>query len=144
MVLRNEKILIIDREPDIRKALETLLRKHGYQAMSASNGEEAMDTLKSDTFDLVIMDINMPGKNGLQIMRNIKELEEAIEVIVLTGLNSINNAVQALRAEGAFDFLSKPLENYDQLTISVKQALEKRRSNREKNAFVRRNQNKKI
>lgn len=144
MVLRNEKILIIDREPDIRKALETLLRKHGYQAMSASNGEEAMDTLKSDTFDLVIMDINMPGTNGLQVMRNIKELEEAIEVIVLTGLNSINNAVHALRAEGAFDFLSKPLENYEQLTISVKQALEKRRSNREKNAFVRRNQNKKI
>ena len=133
----NEKILIIDREPDIRKALETLLRKEGYQVWNVSMGEEAIDTLKSDTFDLVIMDINMPGTNGLQLMRNIKELKKAIEVIVLTGLNSINNAVQALRAEGAFDFLIKPLENYDQLLISVKQALEKRRLNIEKNAFVR-------
>ena len=133
----NEKILIIDREPDIRKTIEILLRKEGYQLRNTSTGEEAMDTLQSDTFDLVIMDINMPGTNGLQIMRNIKELDEAIEVIVLTGLNSINNAVQALRAEGAFDFLSKPLENYDQLISSVKQALEKRRSNRIKNAFVR-------
>ena len=133
----NEKILIIDREPDIRKALEALLKKEGYQLRNASKGEEAMNTFKSDSFDLVIMDINMPGTNGLQVMRNIKELEKAIEVIVLTGLNSINNAVQALRAEGAFDFLSKPLENCDQLIISVKQALEKRRLNIEKNAFVR-------
>lgn len=133
----NEKILIIDREPDIRKALESLLRKEGYQVRNASTGEEAIDTLKSDTFDLVIMDINIPGTNGLQLMRNIKELEKAIEVIVLTGLNSINNAVQALRAEGAFDFISKPLENYDQLLISVKQALEKRRLNMEKNTVVR-------
>jgi len=133
----NEKILIIDREPDIRRALKTLLRKESYQVRNASMGEEAMETLKSEPFDLVIMDINMPGTNGLQLMRNIKELEEAIEVIVLTGLNSINNAVQSLRAEGAFDFISKPLENYDQLLISVKQALEKRRLTIEKNAFVR-------
>lgn len=141
MVLRNEKILIIDREPDIRKALESLLRKQGYQVHSALGGEEAMDTLKTEPSDLVIMDINMPGTNGLQVMRNIKELEKAIEVIVLTGLNSINNAVQALRAEGAFDFLSKPLENHDQLIISVKQALEKRRLNREKNEFFRKMEN---
>ena len=87
----NEKILIIDREPDIRKALETLLKKQGYQVQSASVGEEAMDALKSEPSDLVIMDINMPGTNGLQVMRNIKELEEGIEVIVLTGLNSIDN-----------------------------------------------------
>jgi CheY-like chemotaxis protein len=132
----NEKILIIDREPDIRKALETLLKKEGYQVQNASMGEEAMDALKAEPFDLVIMDINMPDTNGLQIIRNIKELEEAIKVIVLTGLNSIDNAVQALRAEGAFDFLSKPLENYDQLIISVKQALEKRRLNIGKNAFA--------
>jgi CheY-like chemotaxis protein len=137
----NEKILIIDREPDIRKALETLLRKEGYQVRKASMGEKAIDTLKSDSFDLVIMDINIPSTNGLQVMRNIKELEKAIEVIVLTGLNSINNAVQALRAEGAFDFLIKPLENYDQLLISVKQALEKRRLNIEKNVFVRKMDN---
>ena len=61
-----------------------------------------------------------------------------------TGLNSIDNAVQALRSDGAFDFLAKPLENESQLIISVKQALEKRRLNREKNAFVREFRNHKL
>ena len=125
-----EKILIIDREPDIRKTLETLLSKEGYQVRSASGGEEAIDIFKSEPFDLVIMDINMPGTNGLQVMRNIKELGEGIEVIVLTGLNSIDNAVQALRHDGAFDFLSKPLENDDQLINSVEKALQKQRANK--------------
>jgi DNA-binding NtrC family response regulator len=125
--LLNEKILIIDREPDVRKILENLLRKEGYQGRSVSEGQEAIDTLKSEPFDLVIMDINMPGTNGLQVMRNIKELDEGIEVIVLTGLNSIDNAVQSLRHYGAFDFLSKPLENDDQLINSVEKALQKQK-----------------
>ncbi|MBC8458700.1 MAG: response regulator [Deltaproteobacteria bacterium] len=123
----NEKILIIDRESDIRKTLETLLSKEGYQVRSASGSEEAIDIFKSEPFDLVIMDINMPGSNGLQVMRKIKKLDEKIEVIILTGSASVDNAVQALRNNGAFDFLTKPLENVDQLIISVKQALEKRR-----------------
>jgi len=122
----NEKILIIDREPDIRKTLETLLRREGYQVRSASGGEEAIDTLKSDPSDLVIMDINMPGTNGLQVMRKIKKLDEDIEVIVLTGSANIDNAVKALRHNGAFDFLTKPLETLDELITTVKQALEKR------------------
>ena len=131
----NEKILIIDREWDIRKTLETLLRKEGYQVRSASRDEEAIDIFKSEPFDLVIMDINMPGTNGLQVMRKIKKLDDEIEIIILTGSVSIENAVKALRHDGAFDFLTKPLENVDQLIISVKQALQKHRLKREKNAF---------
>jgi len=122
----NEKILIIDREPDILKTLETLLRKEGYQVRSTSGGEEAIDTLKSEPSDLVIMDINMPGTNGLQVMRKIKKLDEDIEVIVLTGSANINNAIQALRHNGAFDFLTKPLKTLDELITTVKQALEKK------------------
>ena len=126
----NEKILIIDREPDIRKSLETLLSKKGYHTRSTARSKEAMDILKSESFDLVIMDINMPGINGLQVIRNIKELGKGIEVIVLTGLNSIDNAVQALRHDGAFDFLNKPLENGDKLINSVEKALQKQRANK--------------
>ena len=133
----NEKILIIDREPDIRKTLETLLRKEGYQVRSASGGDEAVDTFKSEPFDVVIMDINMPVTSGLKVLRKMKKLDKDIKVIVLTGSASIDNAVQALRHNGAFDFLIKPLKNGEQLIISVKQALEKLRMNREKNAFVR-------
>ncbi|MBW2117968.1 MAG: response regulator, partial [Deltaproteobacteria bacterium] len=75
---------------------------------------------------LVIMDINMPGTNGLQVMRKIKKLDEDIEVIVLTGSANINNAIQALRHNGAFDFLTKPLKTLDELITTVKQALEKK------------------
>jgi CheY-like chemotaxis protein len=133
----NEKILVIDREPDIRKTLKTLLRKEGYQVRSASGGDEAVDIFKSEPFDLVIMDINMPVTSGLKVLRKMKKLDEDIKVIVLTGSASIDNAVQALRHNGAFDFLIKPLKNGEQLISGVKQALEKAGLNREKKAFIR-------
>ncbi len=123
----NSKILIIDREPDIVKNLNALLIKEGYQVRSASMGEAVMDIVESDHFDLVIMDINMPGKDGLKVMRNIKKFDEEIEIIVLTGSVSVYNAIQALKHDGAFDFLAKPLKSLDELTTTVKQALEKRK-----------------
>ncbi len=122
-----EKVLIIDREPDIRKTLEALLRKEGYQVRSASGGDEAVDTFISEPFDLVIMDINMPVTNGLKVLRKMKKLDEDIKVIVLTGSASIDNAIQALRHNGAFDFLAKPLENVGQLINSVEKALQKQK-----------------
>ena len=73
----------------------------------------------------------------LKVLRKMKKLDEDIKVIVLTGSASIDNAVQALRHNGAFDFLIKPLKNGEQLIIVVKQALEKSRLNREKNTFIR-------
>jgi DNA-binding NtrC family response regulator len=123
----NEKILIIDHEPDILRALEAILTKEGYQVRSASGREEAVSVSKSEAFDLVIMDIRMPGMDGLEFMRQIKKSGDDIEVIVLTGSVSIENAVKALRDDGAFDFLTKPLENVGQLINSVKEALQKHR-----------------
>jgi DNA-binding NtrC family response regulator len=123
----NEKILIIDHEPDILSTLEAILTKEGYQVRSASGSEEAISVSKSGPLDLVIMDIRMPGMDGLNFMRQLKKLDDNIEVIVLTGSPSIENAVKALRDDGAFDFLTKPLENVDQLINSVREALQKHR-----------------
>ena len=134
----NEKILIIDHEPDILKALETILTKEGYQVRSASGGEEAIGVLKSEAFDLVIMDIRMPGMDGLEFMRQVKKLCDDMEVIVLTGSASIQNAVRALRDGGAFDFLMKPLENGDQLTNTVKGALQKHGLRKKSRAALKR------
>ena len=134
----NEKILIIDREPDIVKNLNALLTKEGYQVRSAPMGEAVMDIVKSEPFDLVIMDINMPGKDGLKIMRNIKKLDEEIEIIVLTGSATIDNAVQSMRSNGAFDFFTKPLGSLDKLLASIDQALSRHRVNREKRALLER------
>jgi CheY-like chemotaxis protein len=137
----NEKILVIDREPDIRKTLETLLRKEGYQVRSASKGDEAVDIFQSEPFDLVIMDINMPVTSGLKVLRKMIKLDEDIKVIVLTGSASIDNAVQALRHNGAFDFMTKPLKNGEQLITGVKQALKKAGLNREMKALTRKPRN---
>ena len=131
----NEKILIIDHEPDIRRGLETILAKKGYQVMTASGSEAAISVLKSEPLDLVIMDIRMPGMDGLEFMREVKKLGDDVEVIVLTGSVSIENAVKALRDDGAFDFLTKPLKNVDQLINSVKEALQKQRLHKKRGAF---------
>lgn len=129
----NEKILIIDREADIRKDLETLLRKNGYLVRSASRADEAIEALKSTSFDLVIMDIRIPDMNGLQLMKQIKDIDDDLEVIVLTGATSPKDIINVLRgSRGAIDFLSKPLDNLDQLTVSIERALVEQKLKREK------------
>ncbi|HEA66919.1 MAG TPA: response regulator [Desulfobacterales bacterium] len=128
----NEKILIIDRESDIRKTLEALLRKEGYQVRSASRGKEAIDSFKSEPSDLVIMDIRIPGIDGLELMKQIKNLDPDLEIIVLTGAVSIENIIKVLRDERAFDFLPKPLQNWNKLIFTVRGALKKRRLNKKR------------
>jgi DNA-binding NtrC family response regulator len=132
-----ERILVIDREQGILKTLDTLLTQEGYQISSVLGGDEVIGVIKSESFDLVIMDIRMLGTDGLELMRHIKELDDEIEVIILTGSATIDNAVRALRDDGAFDFLAKPLKNVDQLIISIKQALHKQRLHREKKALLK-------
>jgi DNA-binding NtrC family response regulator len=131
----NEKILIIDNEPDILRTLDSILTKKGYQVRSTSESEQVISVLKSEHFDLVIMEIRMPGTDGLEVMRQIKKLGDDLEIIVITGSASIENAVKALRHDGAFDFLTKPLENVDQLINSVEKALQKHRLHKKKGAF---------
>jgi len=132
----NEKILIIDQEPSVLKTLENLLVKKGYQVRSALKGEEALGLIKSEPFQLVIMDIRMPDVDGLEFIKQVKNLDDEIEIIVITGFASIENAVIALRDSGAADFIAKPLDNIDQLFIAIDKALQKRCMHREIKALV--------
>ncbi|MBL7176125.1 MAG: response regulator [Desulfobacteraceae bacterium] len=123
----NEKILIINYEPDILRTLENILTNEGYQVRSASGSEEAIDVLKSESFGLVIMDIRIPGVDGVEFMKQVKELVDDIEIVFLTGSPRMENAVKALRDDGAYDFLTMPMENVDQLINTVKRALRKQK-----------------
>ncbi len=123
----NEKILIIDDEKDIVKFLSELLVREGFQVRNALRGDEAIDIFKAEPFDLVITDIRMPGMNGLEVMKQIKAMDEDTEVIILTGFATFDTAIKALRDEGASDYLLKPLESTDELFIALNRALEKRR-----------------
>lgn len=126
VAIKNEKILIIDDEPEILDVLSNLLTEEGYKVRTALGGEETIETFKSEPFGLVITDIRMPGIDGLEVMKRVKQLDEDIEVIILTGFANMENAIEALRGDGAFNYLTKPLENIDQFLNTIRQALEKR------------------
>ena len=122
----NEKILVVDDELDILEMLSSFLTHEGFQVKTAPNGNAAIEVFKSEPFDLVISDMRMPGMDGLTVMRRLKEMDENIEVIILTAFAGVDNVIEAFRNKGAFDYLTKPLENINELFITVTQALDSR------------------
>lgn len=128
------RILIVDDDPLIPRTLCILLRKHGYDAHSAASAEEALEHLETASFDVIITDINMPGANGFDLLEHVKRVYPAIEVILVTGYGTIENAVRGMR-EGAFDYVTKPVLD-DEMVLVVGRALEASRL-REENAELR-------
>ena len=123
----DENILIIDDDPEILKMLATILVGENYRVFPAERGKEAIKMYQSNPIDLVITDISMPGMSGLEVLKAIKQIDIDMEVIVLTGIATFENAVQALKEDGAFNYLTKPLEDIEDLLITVKRAIEKRK-----------------
>lgn len=125
----NEKILIVDDEQDILQMLSKLLTQENYQVKTALGGEEAIAIFKSDPepFDAVITDMRMPGLDGIGVINALKEIDEFIEIIILTGYAALDNVIQAFRHHGAFDYLTKPLEDINELFITVNRAIESRK-----------------
>ncbi len=112
------RILVIDDEPDACEILSNLFRRLGHEVCSASDGSGGIDLFHSQEFDLVITDIRMPGTDGLQLLRQIKQVEQSpVDVIVVTGHGDMENAVKALKY-GAYDYLLKPID-VRELTISI-------------------------
>jgi len=132
----DKKILIVDDEPDILKTLEMTLSQEGYHVTTATGGEAALKIFRQQPFELVITDMRMPGMDGIEVIRQVKELDPDVEAIVLTGYATLNNAVLSLRNVGAFDYLTKPLENIDEIFMAVEKALEKRRLTLENRALL--------
>jgi len=100
------RILVVDDDPQIRRAMRTTLTARGYEVADVRTGEEALDELRSSNYDLVLLDMNMPGIGGLETCRLIRSGSE-IAVIVLTVSNSESDKVDALDA-GADDYVTKP------------------------------------
>jgi DNA-binding NtrC family response regulator len=103
-------ILIIDDEMSIRESLETLLGMEGYNVETAEGGEEGLVKLASAPVDLVLLDFALPGKNGLEILEEIRERDPNLPVIMITAYGTVENAVRAIRA-GATNFIQKPWDN---------------------------------
>jgi DNA-binding NtrC family response regulator len=120
--MRNSKILVVDDEHLIRWSLEQNLKKQGYEVFTASNGEEALKLAQEEQPDLILLDIQMPGLTGLEVLEKVKETDEDIAVIMITAQGGLETAVTAMRM-GAYDYINKPF-NLDELAIVIRKALE--------------------
>jgi len=118
-------ILIVDDESAIRESLRGVLEDEDYRVTDAASGEACLDQLQQKLFDVVLLDIWLPGIDGLQTLEKIRELEAAPEVIIISGHATIETAVRATKL-GAFDFLEKPL-SVEKTLILVKNALDAKR-----------------
>jgi two-component system nitrogen regulation response regulator NtrX len=123
--MSQEKILIIDDEASIRTALQGILQDEGYEVGTAQTGEQGLEELKSRAFELVLLDIWLPGKSGLEILEEIRAAEDAPQVVMISGHGTIETAVRATKL-GAFDFLEKPL-TLEKVVLTVQHALRERR-----------------
>jgi len=123
--MAGEKILIVDDEEGMRRLLSRILVKEGYETHAVGNGEEAMQAIAQDQFELVITDIKMPGMGGLELLAELRAYDPRLPIIVITAYGTVESAVQALRA-GAYDYITKPFEA-DEIRLTVAKALERER-----------------
>ncbi len=134
MDLSTTYILVVDDDAAVRDYLQTLLRRQGYQTETAADAATALVMLQEKNYALALVDVRMPGIDGIALLREIQRTEVDTEVIILTGYGTIENAVEAMRL-GAYDYLTKPPDT-TKLCLVVAKALEKARLQRQ-NAHLR-------
>ena len=122
-------ILIVDDEAGIRDSLAAILKDENYSATSAESGEQCLELVRKNRFDVVLLDIWLPGIDGLEALQKIRELDDPPEVIMISGHGTIETAVRATKL-GAYDFLEKPL-SLERTLIVVKNAIESQKLQRE-------------
>jgi len=125
MMAEQESILIVDDEASIRKLLHHKLSSEGYQCQQAGNAEQALDKLKNNLISLVVLDINVPGESGIELLPEIKAVYPDTAVVMATAASDIDVAIQCMRQD-AYDYITKPF-NLDDVVLSLGRALEKRR-----------------
>jgi two-component system response regulator PilR (NtrC family) len=120
-----EKILVVDDEQSLREVLSIMLKRAGYSVTSATDGEEAIDFLHKEIFDLVITDLRMPKIDGMEVLKAVKSASPETVVLIITAFATADSAVEAMK-QGAYDYLTKPFQ-VDEVQLIIRNALEKRR-----------------
>jgi two-component system response regulator PilR (NtrC family) len=129
------KLLVVDDEQSMRDFLSIMLKKEGYDVVTAENGGGALKVIQAEIFDLVITDIKMPGVDGIEVLKTVKEVSPETIVIMITAFATTETAVEAMKL-GAYDYITKPFK-VDVIKLVIQKALEKRRLRKE-NILLRR------
>lgn len=119
------RILVIDDESAIRDSLRMMLEYEGYEFVGASTGQEGLALVERDSPDLVILDVKMPGMDGIEVLDRLRASHDSLPVLVVSGHGTISTAVEATK-KGAFDFIEKPFAS-DRVLVSLRNALDQRR-----------------
>jgi len=136
------KILIVDDDSGVRESLRGVLEDEGYAALEVATGEACLDFLEKDTADLVLLDVWLPGMDGLDTWQKVREMDNPPEVLMISGHGTIETAVRATKL-GAYDFLEKPL-SIDRTLILVKNAIDNRRLRQENRDLKKQLQSKSV
>ena len=133
--MEKNRVLLVDDEEEFVRALAKRLRTRGLEVEITGDGESAVEKVKQNGFDVVVLDLAMPGIDGLETLKRLREVNEDLQVVLLTGHGSIRSGVEAIKG-GAVDFLEKPAE-FSELLAKIKEAsaqhtllIEKRRAER--------------
>jgi DNA-binding NtrC family response regulator len=118
-------ILVVDDEFSVRDSLFNWFKTEGYRVDTAENGMQALKKLQENPFDIVLVDIKMPGMDGMELQKHIKKIDPTMVVIMITAYATVDTAVEAMK-EGAYDYLSKPVDP-DKLSILIRNAVNQRR-----------------
>jgi DNA-binding NtrC family response regulator len=128
--MREFAVLVVDDEKEFRDITVKRLEKRGLKARGAESGEKALEILEHDDIDVVLLDVKMPGIDGIETLRRIRSLKPLVEVVLLTGHASVDSGIEGMKF-GAFDYLMKPIE-LEPLMEKLADAYEKKRLHQEK------------
>jgi two-component system response regulator AtoC len=128
-----EQVLVVDDDPSVQSALHKALVKRGYEVERASSAEAALEKMKASRFDLIVLDVRLPGISGMEAIPLIREIDPLVVIIVITGHDTKEMAMQAIQS-GAYDYFPKPF-SFGEVEIVIKRALEKRRLQAESDAL---------
>ncbi len=130
-----KRIIVVDDDRHLRETLSDLLTLEGYQVEMAGTGEDALSLTEKEEFDVSVLDIQLPGISGIDVLRKIKETHPDMEVIILTGRATLETAIEAVNA-GAFFFIQKPLDP-EFLKLTIRRAIEAREARLQKEELLK-------
>ena len=130
---RNASILVIDDEEIMREILDALLTREGYQVRLAASGAEGLEVARTAPFDVAIVDLMMPGLDGLATLEELRKIDDDVPVLMITAFASVETAISAMK-RGAFDYVTKPFKN-DEVLVMVRNAVERRQLKAENTAL---------